>query len=87
MKELDLVKDGRLFTDDNGLVIYWQPLLDKIKDPDGVIIFRDSQGDPIGMFRILKNEYNYEGEVKINDEDGSEFTLNIDKSDMVLYKN
>jgi len=85
MKELQLVKDGRLLTDDNGLVIYWQPMLDKVRDPEGVIIFRDGLGDPIGMFRVLKNEHNYRGEVKINDEEG-EVVICIEEGEFATIK-
>lgn len=85
MKELELVKNGKVLTDDMGLVIYWQPLLDKTKDPEGVIIFRDTLGDPIGMFRVLKNEHNYKGEVKINDENG-EVVLSIEESEFATIK-
>jgi len=71
MKKLELIKDGRLFTDDIGLVIFWQPIIDKVTDPKGIVSYRNSQDNtPIGLFRILKNEFNYEGEVSFDDGEG-----------------
>jgi len=72
MKKLEQIKTGKLFTDDNGLVIFWQPILDKVTEPiNGVIRFRNSQDNtPIGLFRLLSNEHNYEGEVNFDDCEG-----------------
>jgi len=70
MKKLELIKDGRLFTDDIGLVIFWQPIINKVTDPKGIVCYRTKDNSPIGLFRILKNEFNYEGEVKFDDGEG-----------------
>ena len=78
MKKLELVESGKLLTDDAGLVIYWQPICDKTKDPEGVIIFRSHDNAPIGLFRVLRNEHNYKGKVSFDDIDG-EVILDIDK--------
>ena len=78
MKELDEMKDGKFFTDDNGLVIYWQPVMDRVRYPEGKIVFRSKDGQPLIAFRVLSNKFDFEGEVKISDEEG-EIILNIEK--------
>ena len=78
MKELEQMKDGKMFTDDRGLFIYWQPVLDKTDDPEGKIVFRSKAGQPRVAFRVIQNKYDFEGEVKISDEHG-DFILDIEK--------
>ena len=78
MKELEQMKDGKMFTDDNGLFIYWQPVLDKTEDLEGKIRFRAKSGQPCIAFRVIQNKFDFEGEVKIKDKDG-DFILNIEK--------
>jgi len=78
MKELEEMKDGKFFTDDNGLVIYWQPVMDWVRYPEGKIVFRAKDGQPLIAFRVLSNKFDFEGEVKISDEEG-EVILNIEK--------
>ena len=86
MKKLELIKNGKFLTDDNGLVILWQPILDKVRDPDGIVSYRNSQDNtPMGLFRILSNEYDYKGEVKFDDSEG-EIILDINKQ-FVTIKN
>ena len=78
MKELQQMKSGKMFTDDRGLFIYWQPVCDKTEDPEGKIVFRTKNGQPCIAFRVIQNKYGFEGEVKIPDEDG-DFILNVEK--------
>jgi hypothetical protein len=79
MKNLKEIKNGKYFTDDNGLMILWQPILDKVRDPNGIISYRNSQENtPIGLFRLLSNKYNYESEVKFDDGEG-EIILLVNK--------
>ena len=69
MKTLDHIKEGKFYTDDNGLLLFWQPFCDKIIDPKGVIIYRSSNGKPL-FFRVMANEKNFKGKMLINDING-----------------
>ena len=84
MKELQQIKSGKFLTDDSGLVILWQPILNKVKDPEGVITYRDEQNKPICLFRLLSNEHNFEGKAKFDDEDG-EIIIEI-KGNRVIWR-
>jgi len=70
METLEEIKDGRTFIDQRfGLIIYWQPARSFVKNPDGEIIFRTEDGKPF-FIRVLANEKNFEGQVKIEDDEG-----------------
>ena len=79
MKTMNIVSDSKFFADDNGVVIVWTPILDKVSEPiNGVLRFRNSQDNtPIGLFRVISNEYDYIGELKLIDDDGSEVVIEI----------
>jgi hypothetical protein len=76
METLEEIKDGRTFIDQRtGLIVYWQPCRSYVENPEGEILFRTESGKPF-FIRVLGNENNFEGQVKIEDDEG-DIVLNI----------
>jgi hypothetical protein len=84
METLEEIKDGRTFIDQRtGLIIYWQPCRSYVENPEGEIHFRTETGKPF-FIRVLANEKNFEGRVKIDD-DGGDIVLDITEKYKVDY--